>query len=152
MSNPDPIGGESRDKMKQTHEGYPSSHPWYYVLGGKRLSLKEIREETRASGYRGYMAREIDEADALAEPRRSQTLRAMGQEARTRLALDVSSYRQMARELARYRAGEASGEGSERCAPIHMAISLKHNHISNCFAHLIALDELLAKQGDLFDL
>ena len=37
------------------------------------------------------------------------------------------------------------------CNDIHTALSLKHNHLVNNFAHLITLDELLTKQMDLFD-
>ncbi len=152
MSNPVPIGEEVEKEMEHSHEGYRSSHPWYYLLGGKRLSLKEIREDTRKSGYGGYLARDIDEADNFAEPRRSQTLRQMRDKAKSNLCTDISRYRELSRQLARRRgAGEdATHEGV--CADIHTNISLKHNHISNEFAHLITLERLLAKQGDLFDL
>ncbi|WP_160733618.1 hypothetical protein [Pelagerythrobacter marinus] len=137
--------------MEHSHEGYKSGHPWYYLLGGKRLSLKEIRESARASGYKGYRADAIAKADNLHEPRRSQVLREIREQAMRELNNDVSLYREFARKLARHRvAGEDSGPDRE-CADVHVSISLKHNHIYNEFAHLIVLDDLLNKQGDLFD-
>lgn len=138
--------------MEHTHEGYHSGHPWYYLLGGKRLSLREIKEETRASGYEGYLAREISEADNLAEPRRSQTLRQMRDMAKGDLRGDISRYRELALKLAKRRKAGEDEQHSGACADIHTNISLKHNHICNGFAHLITIERLLAKQGDLFDL
>jgi len=121
------------------------------LLGGKRLSLKEIRESARASGYKGYRADAIAKADNLHEPRRSQVLREIREQVKADLTSDLSLYREFARKLARHRdTGEDSGTDRE-CADIHVNISLKHNHIYNEFAHLIALDDLLNKQGDLFD-
>lgn len=152
MSNPVPIGEEVEKQMEHSHEGYRSSHPWYYLLGGKRLSLKEIREDTRVSGYGGYLARDIDEADNFAEPRRSQTLRQMRDKAQNELSRHVSCYRELARQLARRRCAGEDAAHDGVCADIHQNICLKHNHISNEFAHLITLERLLAKQGDLFDL
>ena len=119
-------------------------------MGGKRLSLKEIREAVRASGYGGYLAGDIAQADNLAEPRRSHVLRTMRAKAKAELQRDVSRYRELSRQLREYReAGRVTAQDGA-CADIHTNISLKHNHISNEFAHLITLDALLSKQGDLF--
>lgn len=115
------------------------------------MSLKEIRESVRASGYKGYRADAIAKADSLHEPRRSQALHEIREQAKRELNNDVSLYREFARKLASHRdAGEDSGPDRE-CADIHVNISLKHNHIYNEFAHLIVLDDLLNKQGDLFN-
>ncbi|NVD26780.1 hypothetical protein HUO14_02530 [Parasphingorhabdus flavimaris] len=136
--------------MEFTHEGYGAGHPWYYVLGGKRLSLKEIQLSAKASGYRGYRADEIEKADQMNEPRRSESLRSLREIAKQELGQDVVRYRELAKQLARRR--DAGFEDSEEdgCADIHTNISLKHNHIYNELAHILVIDELLSKQGDLF--
>ena len=104
------------------HEGYHPGHPWYYYLGGKPLSPREILEATRHSGYLGYARERIANLDHLSEPKRSQSLRAERDKFRSDLREDI-----------------------------HVALSLKHNHMVNNFGHLILLDELLSKQKDLFD-
>jgi leucine dehydrogenase len=40
--------------------------------------------------------------------------------------------------------------GKDTVEGVHVAISLKHNHLVNDFAHLVWLDELITRQGDLF--
>lgn len=138
--------------MMNTHQGYNSGHPWYYHLGGKRLTLKEIREDVKASGYQGYRADDIHAADAMPEPRRSERLRALRAEAKQSLAEDVSRYRELARKLTAYRR-ETSGQSIDGVSDcVHTDIGLKHNHIYNEFAHLHVIGGLLAKQRDLFDL
>ena len=136
--------------IRHSQNGYSAGHPWYYKLGGKRLSLKEIRADVIATGYQGYRARDIIEADDKAEPKRSQTLRAMRAEAVSALREDVSRYRELARELAARRKAGTDEIETAICSCIHTAIGLKHNHIYNELAHLELLDGLLAKQGDLF--
>ena len=132
------------------HEGYDSGHPWYYLLSGRRLRLKEIQAEAIASTYSGYMAEDIANADRLAEPKRSCALRAIRDQVCTELARDVSRYRELSVKLAKRR--RAGGEHVCRgfCDDIHVGMSLKHNHLFNNFSHLARLDELLAMQGDLF--
>lgn len=142
---------EQNKPIEFTHGGYGSGHPWYYNLGGKVLSPKQIKESAKQSGYQGYMRSDIAAADDRAEPQRSQTLREMRHKAMLDLASDLNGYRARVRELAAFRK-----EHPEPCQPssadIHTNISLKHNHLFNDFAHLIWLDELLSKQGDLFGL
>ncbi len=134
-----------------THMGYSSGHSWYYHLGGKPLSPKQIRAEVHASDYRGYAAADIVAADRLAEPKRSQRLRAFQARFQDDLRRDLSRYRQCVRALRLYRAAH-DGRAIERvCDGVHVAISLKHNHLVNDFAHLIWLEDLLALQRDLFD-
>lgn len=129
--------------------GYCSGHPWYYNLGGKVLSPKQILESVKASGYQGYMREDIAAADAKAEPQRSELLRALRAKVMDDLARDLSGYRARARELHAFR--KVQGEPCEpSCADIHTNISLKHNHLFNDFAHLVWLDELLSHQLDLF--
>jgi hypothetical protein len=133
-----------------TYHNYDSFHPWFYKLGGKRLSLKEIREAVRKSGYRGYMCEDIDAADKLAEPKRSAALRKLRDKARRDLSADIAIYREVSLQLARHRQtfGQIDPNG---CADVFVSMSLKHNHIYNDFAHLAALDSLLKRQLSLFD-
>ena len=136
--------------MRHSHQGYNSGHPWYYLLGGKRLTLKEIRQDVRASGYRGYLERDIDAADRLPEPKRSDALRAIRKRVTKSIAQDIARYREVARKLASHRAEGLDVEPFRGAADIHTAISLKHNHIYNEFAHLHVIDHLLNRQPDLF--
>jgi len=136
--------------MSLTHEGYSAGHPWYYVTGGRRLSIKEIQASVIASGYRGYMAHDIDKADQLNEPKRSGKLRSIRKEAKEALIFDISRYREVARDLVRRRGAGLDDVDELECADVHMSMSLKHNHIYNQLAHLLVIDELLSQQGDLF--
>lgn len=83
------------------HEGYNPGHPWYYFLGGRPKRLKEILQATRACGYQGYAREDIAAADAMAEPKRSETLRAMRAKFEADLRRDISRYRECVRELRR---------------------------------------------------
>jgi hypothetical protein len=47
--------------------GYSPGHPWYYHLGGRPLTFKQIRENVRRSGYRGYKPEDIAAIDCKAE-------------------------------------------------------------------------------------
>jgi len=152
MSNPVPIGEKVEMEMEHECEGYSAGHPWYYLRGGRRLSLKEIRESVRARGYRGYLADDIAKADNMCEPQRSEALRAMRAEAVADLKCDVSRYRKLSLDLVRRREAGLDKTHDGCCADIHTSLSLKHNHIYNAFAHLVTLDGLLEKQGDLFGL
>ncbi len=134
------------------HRGYCPGHPWFYFLGGKPRRPKEILEATRLSGYQGYARERIAAADAMAEPNRSETLRAMRSGFETDLKRDISRYRECVRELRRTDWIMPDGEAVISCGEIHTSLSLKHNHMVNDFAHLIWLDELLSQQMDLFDL
>ena len=133
------------------HEGYSPGHPWYYFLGGKPLMPRQILEATRASGYEGYAREEIKAADRLPEPKRSQKLRALRKRFEADLWRDISRYRECVRKLNNGDWLALDRDKVMVCNDIHTALSLKHNHLVNNFAHLIMLDELLTKQMDLFD-
>ncbi len=135
-----------------THGGYGAGHSWYYLLGGKVLSPKQIREATRQSGYQGYARDDIHAADRKAEPQRSASLRQFREKFEADVKKDLRFYRQMALTLHRYRKQRGTQETPICSDDIHMAMSLKHNHLVNGFAHLILIDELLNQQGDLFGL
>ncbi len=133
------------------HEGYNPGHPWYYFLGGRPKRPKEILEATRLSEYQGYAKEDIKAADALPEPRRSQKLRSLREKFEADLQRDISRYRECARELRKTEWDQPTNGQVTSCGEIHTALSLKHNHMVNNFAHLITLDKLLSKQMDLFD-
>ncbi|KCZ93818.1 hypothetical protein [Hyphomonas johnsonii] len=133
------------------HEGYCPGHPWYYFLGGRPRRPREILEVTRQNGYQGHAREDIKAADGMAEPKRSGTLRAMRDKFKADLARDISRYRECVRQLRKTDWKIPDGSEVVSSGDIHTALSLKHNHMVNNFAHLILLDELLAKQADLFD-
>lgn len=130
--------------------GYCPGHPWYYLLGGKPLSLKCIRENVRASDYRGYLADKIAAIDLKPEPARSDALRTLKLETLNSLRTDISRYREVVRALHRQRESGEDMAAIAYCSDVYVSLSLKHNHIYNDFGHLILLDDLLNRQGDLF--
>lgn len=132
------------------HRGYCPGHPWFYFLGGRPRRPREILEVTRQSGYEGYAREDIKSADAMAEPKRSEKLRALRQKFRADLIRDISRYRECVRELRETVWDIPDGSEVASSGEIHTALSLKHNHMANNYAHLILLDELLAQQADLF--
>lgn len=77
---------------------YDTGHPWYYVLGGKVLSIREIFNQVSISDYKGYNADEIGKA--LGNNSKLCLLKADTTE---RLKKDISVYRQSALKLHRYR-------------------------------------------------
>ena len=125
---------------------YSSGHPWYYVLGGKVLSIKDIYNEANSSEYRGYRAEEIKKASG-----NNSKLRNLEAETIHRLKSDISRYRQCVFELHRYR-NSLTENHNLVCEDVHMSVSLRHNHIYNEFANLKYIEELLSYQPDLFDL
>ncbi len=149
ICNNEPI----EDFKRLTCGGYHAGHPWYYLLGGAVPTLKQIRSEAAGSGYRGYMAEDIDNAAKRAEPKRSETLRKIRVKVLNDLRNDISRYRQVTFKLHAHRRISAICEEEViSCDDIHTAMSLKHAHIYNGFAHLHTLDRLPEQQGDFFDL
>ena len=138
----------SRQQEQNSPNTYSPGHPWFYLLGGRVLTPKEIKKSVRASDYKDWRADELEKLEAKAEPQRSQDLRKLRATVLAELADDLSRYRQVALELHRYRRRTAGQELP--CHAVHTSASLKHNHLFNDFAHLIAIDDLLAQQPDLF--
>ncbi len=136
--------------LSPTHRGYGAGHCWYYLLGGAVLSPKQIKANTERSSFEGYAADDIGAADMLAEPKRSSELRALKAKVEAELRRDLSRYRQCALALNKYRATHDTPANPKSAEGVHVAISLKHNHLVNDFAHLGYLDDLLSRQGDLF--
>lgn len=138
-------------KECKTVGGYREGHPWYYVLGGEPPKLKEIREAAVTSGYRGCREEAILKADHMPEPKRSETLRCYRTRALEDLDRDIRVFRKCGRDLRRFQREPYDTSERPRCLDVHVAMSLKYNHLYNDFAHLKLLDELLSRQRDLFD-
>lgn len=131
--------------------GYNAGHPWYYLLGNPVLSLKQIRNKAISCSYRGYRSDDIHVAAKKAEPHRSAALQKLRNAALHQLANDISQYRNCVFKLRNHQDRIGINPSATVCDDIHVAVSLKHNHIYNDFAHLACLDELPNRQGDLFD-
>lgn len=132
--------------------GYNPGHPWYFLLGGRILFPSEIKASVIARGYRSYMQDEIAKIANRPEPRRSRELEKLRVDFVRDLRRDISRYRGLACQLRRMREEHPLTEIPIACDDIHTAMSLKHNHIFNDFAHLIEIDRHSMQQGDLFDL
>ena len=129
--------------------GYNEGHPWYYRLGGPIATPKQIKADTEARDYRGYLACDIDAAAEKSEPQRSDALRALRERVLEDLHRDLKRYRQCAQELRRFR---RAGEQDDRplTCNIYVAMSLKSSHLTNGFANLRTINDALSVQGDLF--
>lgn len=135
---------------RPTANDYSSGHSWYYLLGGAVLSPKQIREETRQSRYRGYAKDDIFAADNKPEPQRSAALRQLRATFEVKLKEDMAIYRNRVLAMHRHRKDHGAPQNPSCSEDVHMAVMLKHNHLVNGFAHLVLIEGLLNKQGDLF--
>lgn len=127
--------------------GYGPGHPWYYVRGGEPLTPRQILRSVEDSRYKGCLAADIAKLDSLSEPKRSELLRALQVRVRSECRANFCAYRRFVRKL---RAHRLQQPAECACANVHVAISLKHNHLYNDFAHLLELHRLLTFQRDLF--
>jgi len=142
-------------ELLKEHHGYHAGHPWYYLLGGIVPTPKQIRAAASASNYRGYMAHNLYEIDKQPEPKRYGNLRKWRNKFKEDLKSDLSRYRVVVRELHKTRETQDWNVIPSCCDDVHTAMSLKHAHLYNDFAHLHFIDELLSKGGkqlDLFEL
>jgi hypothetical protein len=129
--------------------GYCAGHPWYYLLGGKRPTLKQISAYAQRFERCGYREEEIDEAHRLPEPKRTAALSKIRAEIMDGLRRDISGYRRAVRNLSAYRKINQPEDCPKICNDVHVAISLKFSHLLNDFIHLQKLDSL-PSQLDLF--
>ncbi|EFO34061.1 hypothetical protein TRICHSKD4_0550 [Roseibium sp. TrichSKD4] len=121
------------------------------MLGGDIPRPRQILNLVRLGDYRGYAEADINEADNRSEPKRSAELRKFQKKFTADLKRDLAIYRKVVRKLREEREQNPPREPLQRCEDIHTAMSLKFSHLVNDFAHLVYLDELLTRQGDLFD-
>ena len=137
-----------------THYGYKPSHPWYYYLGGSRLTLKEIRAYAayRVNDYPfELMAEDTLAANTREEPRRSEDLRNIRDKIEQELKRDISRYREVVRDLHFKRKHHPDTEPFRCCNDVHTSMSLKFAHLYNRFSQWDHVNRLLSKQPDLFD-
>ena len=137
--------------MTHFQNGYSSGHPWYYLQGGEILRPRQILKIAVSRSYLGYRVDEILKIDNQSEPIRSENLRQLKSEILSGLWKDISSYRIYAFQLRKLRKQNDISTDKLECCDVHTNISLKHNHIYNDMAHLNCINDLLAKQKDLFD-
>lgn len=138
-------------QCQQPRNSYDSGHPWYYRLGGKILTPKEILASVKENGYRGYRADDLAKIEARPEPQRSQALRSLRLTVLTELKHDLHGYRRVVRALNLHRKENADSPQQEPDDIwLFTNVGLKHNHLYNDFAHLAVIDEMLMQQPDLF--
>ncbi len=130
---------------------YKSCHPWYYHLGGKILTPKNILKNAKLSNYQGYLENDIKKFNLLDEPKRTKKLDELFRNELFDLKRSLSLYRKYALEISLRRKNNLIGENDPICDDVYMSLSLKHNHIFNNFSHLILI-ESFQKQMDLFNL
>lgn len=129
---------------------YAAGHPWYYLLGGKILSPKEILAAVKEKNIKGYMEDEIETINRKHEPQRSEALRALEKKIIADYRQNLSRYLELARALRRRRREGLEASNPSQCEDIHVNISLKQSHLINNLAHLHQIHELLTYQLDLF--
>lgn len=129
--------------------GYSSGHPWYYVLGGNALYPSEIKASVDLGTYPELMVEDVLKASQMAEPIRSERLRALRLKFRQALLNDLNRYLECVRELRVLRRKTLTDE-KPFCEDIHQSMSFKHNHIYNDYAQLMICENCLAQQADLF--
>ena len=134
----------------KTIGGYRQGHPWYYLLGGRPPSLKEIKAEAESDERGGYLADDIAQMDAMTEPKRSEKLRALRYRILKSLDRDIRIFRRCVRELRIYQEEHEGDEVPNSSAEIHMSVSLKYSHLFNGFGNLHLIETCLDKQKDLF--
>lgn len=125
---------------------YDPTHPWYYKLGGKPLTVEEIEpaeiSDTSASVHIGRLPK-----DAKA---RAEKLRTVLERNRDTLARDSGRYRDLvergAEALDEYERAlmEEAGDDEDSSNELQDALALRHNHIAYGKGMVAALERLLA--------
>lgn len=136
-----------------SYQDYTPSHPWYYYLGGERLSLKQIRAIARAEADRyplKLMAKTTIDANNLTEPKRSEELRKLKAQIIQDLHKDISIYRTVVRKLNYQRKYDPTKEPFTTCDDVHTSMSLKYAHLYHDFSKLDFVNKMLTQQADLF--
>lgn len=128
--------------MTITVHGYRPTHPWYYLLGGPILKPRAIKALVLTSGYQGYRADDIRQADRLPEPQRMRKLGQVTDEVKAELRGDLARYRQLAHQLRARRAEQGIPVQPSHCDGLDVALGLKFAHVYNGYAHVVALERL----------
>jgi len=136
-----------------SYDDYCAGHCWYYKLGGPVLYPKAILASVIETGYRGYAFADIQSANLKKASARIDALKTLYAQFLDDVQGDINKYRWCALQLHKRRKQYGLIDTTETSAhSVHVAISLKHNHIYNNLAHLHYINELLSEQPDLFGL
>lgn len=126
--------GIARETDDQTHQGYSPGHPWYYKLGGRVLSVEEIRP-AQFSHYDPIHRRKSGKPFPALE-----------------VQLTVAK-RQLEQDIDRYNL--LISEGDKACSSYdltmgydaHFNLFLVHNHISYYKGTIAKLEEAISRYG-----
>lgn len=129
---------------------YHVGHPWYYKLGGRAHTPKEIREDARIRALDGHFANGFAHLDRKKEPARSDAIEKERSEIKANITERISRYREVVRELHRLRTfigPEPYDWFKHVLNDTNQAVGLVHAHISYHYAYLHALNALDQQQG-----
>ncbi|QFT68632.1 hypothetical protein FIU93_17705 [Labrenzia sp. THAF35] len=132
--------------MAVTFQGYWPSHPRYYFLGGPIVMPCAIKALATSSDCHGYRTNEINEANCLAEPKRSWTLDVIERDVLAQLRADLSRYRMLAHRLRLRRSAKGLSDTLVTCDDLDMSLSIVFSHVYNGYAHVVALEEIRNRQ------
>lgn len=118
----------------QLHEGYSSGHPWYYKLGGRVLSVEEIKR----AKFKNY-----DPIHRTKSGKPRPAIEVQLQEAKEGLQRDIGRYNQLL------------AEGDKACSKYDLMmgydakfnLSLVHNHVAYFKGLIHKLEEASSRFG-----
>jgi hypothetical protein len=127
----------------EVYEGSPDSyepgHPWYYLLGGRRLDPAEIEPAV------GVLS--LERLPKKPEKRR-EVLRKMRNETAADLQKDIDRYQELCRRgfeaLGRF--DQMMNEDTPRLG-VASALALKHSHIRYNRGRLLEIDRVIQEDG-----
>tara|TARA_R100001224_G_scaffold90787_2_gene59950 strand:- start:5333 stop:5734 length:402 start_codon:yes stop_codon:yes gene_type:complete len=129
---------KENEEMEPVQKPARAGSLWYYRDGGKRLSLKTIRQSADASQMTAFMREKIAAADRLPEPQRSQAFRSLRAETVAELRKVIGAYRDLTRH------------GQPSCANVQCSLYVATCYLRFEFAALQVIDEKATRQLSLF--
>jgi hypothetical protein len=126
------------------HGGYDSSHPWYYLTGGRILTVDEIRAESCA----GCDKDRISKLNLMKEPRRSAEIKQLKASISDGLKRDAEIYAEQAArvEYRRRWLGPWQDQARDMWEEPNSGIGFKHNHLRYGFSQMLGLDALTVEE------
>jgi hypothetical protein len=137
-SHSEVIFEKENEEMETVQKPARAGSLWYFRDGGKRLSLKTIRQSADASQMTAFMAERIEAADRLPEPQRSQAFRSLRAETVAELRNVIGAYRDLARQ------------SQPPCAEVQCSLYVATCYLRFEFAALQVIDEKATRQLSLF--
>lgn len=132
--------------------GYDTGHCWYYRLGGRILSVAEIKDNARGEDAHAHFVSSYAKIDRMKEPERSAEITSQITSIERSMKRDADRYLDFVKEIEHLRTfigPQPYDWAKETYNEPHTGISLKHNHISYGAAQIRALKSMQV-QGDLF--